>query len=214
MTCATIRVLQRLRSLTLKAALAAARRCFGVPPLSSSLPPSWRSWRADWCISSVQHVQRSYANDPQIQLAESAAAALNAGAMPAEVIGPGTVDVGINLAPFVVVYDTSGNVLATSGQLDGHDPVPPKGVLESAQQSGEDIVTWQPRTGVRVAAVAVPWQGGTVMAGRSLRLVEQREDDSLPLAGAAVVVMLFGVAAASLLAAWAWPAVSGPGRPR
>ena len=156
--------------------------------------------------ASVQHIQRSDANDPQVQLAEDAAVALDAGAQPAGVVGQDRVDVGVSLAPFVVVYDTAGSVLATSGRLDGHDPVPPAGVLESAVSTGRDIVTWQPRGGVRIATVVVPWHGGAVLAGRSLRLVEQREDDSLLLVVAGLLVMLLGIALASLVAAWLWPA--------
>ena len=118
----------------------------------------------------MQQDLRSGANDPQLQLAEDAARALDGGAQPSTVIGASKVDVAQSLAPFVVVFDPAGRVLATDGQLDGQDPFA-AGVLEHARVSSPNIVTWQPRPGLRVATVTVPWQGGTVLAGRSLREV-------------------------------------------
>jgi hypothetical protein len=53
--------------------------------------------------------------------------------------------------------------------------------------------------------VVVAWKGGTVLAGRSLRLVEQRETNAELIAGAAWLAMLAALAAASILAAWLWP---------
>ncbi len=123
---------------------------------------------------------RQGANDPQIQLAEDAASRLDAGAAAATVIPTtGTpVDIARSLAPFVIVYNANDAPLASTGTLDGAVPVPPQGVSASAR-SAEDRVTWQPRNGVRIAAVVVAYRGGTVLAGRSLRVVEQREDDAL-----------------------------------
>ncbi|PZR83675.1 MAG: hypothetical protein DLM65_01370 [Candidatus Aeolococcus gillhamiae] len=123
---------------------------------------------------------RSAANDPQIQLAEDAGARLDAGAPASSVVPTSSVPVDIarSLAPFVIVYDAGDKPLASSGRLDGAVPVPPQGVSASARVA-EDRVTWQPRNGVRIAAVVVAFNGGTVLAGRSLRVVEQRADDAL-----------------------------------
>jgi hypothetical protein len=162
----------------------------------------------------AQQVLRGSANDPQVQLAEDAARALDGGAAPAtltgpgsavaSLAGPGTVDVGVSLAPFLAVYDAAGTVVATNGALDGAPPVPPAGVLGAARSSGRDVVTWQPRPGVRIAAVAVGWSGGSVVAGRSLRLVEEREDNALVIATAAwlagMAALVIVVLAAALLA--------------
>lgn len=160
----------------------------------------------------TQQQLRSSANDPQEQLAEDGAHALDAGAAPASLVqqgsaaaslaGPGTVDVATSLAPFVAVYDLSGSVLATNGELDGAAPVPPAGVLTSASSSGRDAVTWQPRPGVRIATVVVPWTGGTVLAGRSLRLVEQREDVALALAAFAWIAGVVALAMIVVGAGW------------
>ncbi len=153
----------------------------------------------------VQQDLRSGANDPQIQMAEDAARALDAGAQPSSQLGSAKIDLAQSLAPFLVIFDRAGAVIATDGQLDGHAPVPPLGVLEAAQTSGSDRVTWQPRQGVRIATVSVRWSEGTVMVGRSLREVEIREDAALQIALAAWLVMLVSLAVAALVAAHLWP---------
>ena len=155
--------------------------------------------------TAVQQDLRMGANDPQLQLAEDAARALDGGAQPSTLVGSTKVDVATSLAPFVVIFDASGNVLATDGQLDGHDPVPPPGVLDAARQNPPNKVTWEPRAGVRIASVTVPWHGGTVLAGRSLREVERQEDNILLVAAAAWLVMLGALALTALVAAWLWP---------
>lgn len=160
----------------------------------------------------VQQDLRTGANDPQQQIVEDAAARLDAGTAPAAIVGPGTVDIAGSLAPFVVVYDGSGAVLATDGTLDGAAPRVPHGVLESARASGRDAVTWQPRAGVRVATVTVPWSGGTVLAGRSLRVVEERVASLGLLVGAGWVVALIALAIASFVAASLWPTPVADGR--
>ena len=150
----------------------------------------------------AQQLLRSSANSPQEQLAEDAARALDGGATPASLVGPGsaaaglagsgTVDVATSLAPFVAIYDSAGAVLATNGELGAVAPVPPPGVLATAASNGRDAVTWQPRPGVRIATVVIAWNGGTALAGRSLRVVEQQEDAALALAA---VGWLAGIAA-------------------
>jgi hypothetical protein len=153
-----------------------------------------------------QQGQRTGANDPQVQLAEDAAVRLDAGETPAAVVGTGPpVAIASSLAPFVVVYDAAGSALASDGQLDGRPPAIPKGVLESARAHGVNAVTWQPRPGVRVATVTVPWKGGTVTAGRSLRLVEERVDDLTRLVGLGWIVTLGATLVACLAASFLWP---------
>src|SRR5690349_14534601 len=61
----------------------------------------------------VQQVLRSAANDPQVQIAEDAAAALDAGRTPLSVVSGPAVDIGRSLAPWIAVYDTAGAVLAS-----------------------------------------------------------------------------------------------------
>jgi hypothetical protein len=148
----------------------------------------------------AQQVLRTGADSPQLQLAEDAATALDGGAAPSVVTGPVTVDLGQSLAPFVVVFDAGGHVLATSGRLDGADPAPPIGVLQHAATGAPNRVTWQPRTGVRVATVTVSWSGGTVLAGRSLQEVEHRVDVVQQLVLFAWAATMVALAVASLVA--------------
>ncbi len=149
-----------------------------------------------------QQVYRMSANDPQIQMAEDAARAIADGARPLTETGPTHVDPSASLAPFLIVTDSSGRVVASSALLGATAPTPPAGVLQAAKVSGEDRVTWQPRADARIAAVVVPISGGArgyVLAGRSLRAVEEREDALLELmwAGWAATIVV------TLIATWA-----------
>jgi hypothetical protein len=127
----------------------------------------------------VQQSYRQGANDPQIMVARDIAAALAAGKTPDEVVSNETIDPSVSLAPFVIVFDAAQKPLISSAQLAGTTPVPPAGVLDASKGTGENRVTWQPRSDTRIAAVVVPVKGGAdgfVLAGRSLRAVEQRVD--------------------------------------
>ena len=125
----------------------------------------------------VQQSLRISANDPQIQLAEDAASALGGGANVDSIVPAARVELAASLAPFIIVFDDSGNVLASSATLHGSIPVYPSGVLDYARKNGEDRVTWQPENGVRMATVVVHYDKGFVLAGRSLREVEIRESN-------------------------------------
>ena len=122
----------------------------------------------------AQQLLRLGANDPQNQLARDAASALVDGRDPMSLLPTGPVEISASLAPFGIVYDSAGSVLASTAVLHGQVPELPAGVREFAHDHGEDRVTWQPEPGVRVAAVVVPFEGGTVLIGRSLEEVEQR----------------------------------------
>jgi hypothetical protein len=158
--------------------------------------------------ATVQQSQRSSANDPQLQMAEDAAAQLSRGAAPENVAPGSPVDIARSLAPFTIVFDGDGTVRASTAELDSHTPVPPQGVLDTATANGIDTITWQPREGVRAAIVVVPYEGdgasGTVLVGRSLRAVEQREDRTLLIAGLAWLAALVGGAVAAGLGAYVW----------
>ncbi len=150
----------------------------------------------------AQQDLRSGADSPQLQLAEDAARALDAGASPSAVTGPATVDVARSLAPFVAVFGPDDKPLAWSGQLDGAAPTPPAGVLDHAAAGSPNRVTWQPRDGVRIATVTVRWGGGTVLAGRSLREVERLEDQDLLVVAAAWGATMAALIVACVAAAW------------
>lgn len=129
---------------------------------------------------SVHQNFRSSANDPQIQMAEDAAEALENGVAIVTILGNSKVEIEKSLAPYLVMYDQAGKPVAGSGELNGKLPTLPEGVFKYAKNKGEDRITWQPEKGIRSAIVVVPYnspnaQGGFVMAGRSLREVEKRE---------------------------------------
>ena len=162
-------------------------------------------------VVALQQELRQAADDPQHQLAEDAIVALDAGASASSIVGSDRVDIAVSLAPFRAVYDASGGILATDGQLDGAAPGPPRGVLDTARTTGIDRVTWQPRSGVRVALVVLRWSGGTVLAGRSLRRVEDEESavEGIVASGWLGTLALLGFAA--LLSARLWPARKAQG---
>lgn len=121
----------------------------------------------------IQQNYRQSANDPQIQMAEDTATLLDAN----KPFSPSTklVDMATSLAPFIIVYDLKGNTFTSEAVVDANLPNPPQGVFTFARDHEENRVTWQPREGVRIAAVIVAYKNGYVLAGRNLREIEQRE---------------------------------------
>lgn len=152
-----------------------------------------------------QQVLRNGANDPQVQMATDLAAKLEAGAAAADSIPAENVDVARSLAPFVIVYDEQGRPVAGQGKLDGGVPTPPAGIFDYVRQHGEERVSWQPQRGVRIAAVVERVNGshsGFVLAGRSLREVEMREEQVRTMAGLAWMGMLGLIVAGTLGYGW------------
>jgi len=137
----------------------------------------------------VQQSLRMGANDPQIQMAEDAASMLNAGAGVESVVPANKVEIADSVAPFVIVFDDTGKVLASSATLHGTVPAYPAGVLDYVRKKGQDRVTWQPEAGVRMATVVEPYKHGFVMAGRSLAEVEKRETQVESLSGLALLAI-------------------------
>jgi len=139
----------------------------------------------------VQQNYRQDANDPQIQMAEDAAAALGANAAPASLLPSGTpVDIAASLAPWLAIYGANGAELVASAALQSAPPQLPAGVFDASAWTApvighhftwmtpenENRFTWQPEENVRQAVVLVrAGNGDFVAAGRSLREVEERE---------------------------------------
>lgn len=142
----------------------------------------------------VQQNYRMNANDPQIQMAEDAGLALGEGKNPKEIIGNVNVDMRTSLAPYYIIYNQNGKVLASSAFLNDKTPNIPETVFADVKENGEERFTWQPVSGVRSAVVIVYYQGmnnsGFVLAGRSLREVEVREDALELQVGAVWVISL------------------------
>ena len=141
----------------------------------------------------VQQALRWGANDPQIQMAEDAGAALAAGGSLESVLPASQVEISSSLAPFMVIFNARGEPLASSARLHGATPALPSGIFDYTRQKGEDRVTWQPEPGIRIAAVVVAYGGaqpGFVLAGRSLREVEIRASQLEQITGIAWLVTL------------------------
>lgn len=150
----------------------------------------------------VQQDLRQSANDPQIQMAEDLAADLSRGTDPHTAAPVRRVNIAWSLAPFIIVFDEAGKPTASSAELDGHVPIVPSGVFEFVRRHGEERLTWQPRQGVRIAAVLVRYGGphpGFVLAGRSLREVERREDALRNHVAMAWLLMMLGVGSTTFL---------------
>jgi hypothetical protein len=129
-----------------------------------------------------QQMGRLNANEPQIGLAGDAARALAAGQTVEAVLGKNQIDIAQSASPFLVIFDSLGKPVASSGLLHGALPAVPQGVLDEAKKNGENRLTWAPEPAVRLAAVFVPilgGPGGFVGAARSLREVEKRDDLAL-----------------------------------
>jgi hypothetical protein len=148
--------------------------------------------------AAVQQDLRQTANDPQIQMAEDAAAALNSGVRADAVVPDRTAELSTSLQTFMMVFDKADALVASSATLHGQAPPFPTSVLDNLRSQGQDRITWQPEPGVRSAIIVQAWRGGFVVVGRSLRLVEEREQSTLLLAALVWVASLVGTAVAAL----------------
>ncbi len=127
---------------------------------------------------SVQQNIRQSANDPQIQMSEDLADALENGGSPDSLIPKTNVDISKSLAPFVIVFNDKAEVVISSVILNGKTPTPPSGVFDFVRKNNKESFTWEPNPGIRIAASVIKYNGakpGFVLAGRSIREVEKRE---------------------------------------
>ena len=164
-------------------------------------------------VLNQDHLRQS-ANDPQTQVVRDMSDRLSAQTtQPTDYDTATKMSIANSLSPFVMVFDSGGTVLASSGQLNGQPLSVPLGVLDYVATKSSDglpggaeyAVTLQPQKGVRLAAVfkVVPLnvpgaQYVTVMAARSLREVELRELITATMVGVVwmlgmVLIVVFGV---------------------
>jgi hypothetical protein len=126
----------------------------------------------------AQQDYRMSGNDPQIQLSEDIASKVASGVDSKKIVSATPIEVDKSLAPFVIVYDNLGNIATSNAVLKGKVPDLPAGVLNDTQDKSQTRFTWQPDSGVRIAAVVTRFSGqnsGFVLAGRNMREVEARE---------------------------------------
>lgn len=123
----------------------------------------------------VQQNYRLSANDPQIQYSEDGARNFKNASEAASMVPQDKTDIAASLATFGIVYGPDGGLLASSAALDNQTPKLPGGVIEYTKKHGQDRFTWQPKNGVRIAAVITKADAGFVLIGRNMREVERRE---------------------------------------
>ncbi|MBL8029951.1 MAG: hypothetical protein JNN11_01760 [Candidatus Doudnabacteria bacterium] len=126
----------------------------------------------------VQQVYRQNANDPQIQMTQEAAKELSQLEDLNSLAGTlGNMDIYNTLNAFIVIYDESGKPIAGNGFINDQLPSLPGGVFSEAKKKSDHRFTWAPTQNDRYSAVLKSFSGkqnGFMLAGRSLRLVEER----------------------------------------
>jgi hypothetical protein len=153
-----------------------------------------------------QQNYRQNANDPQYQMAEDVVNALDNGADPSSLFQESPSELTTTLSPYVIIYDETGKDVISAALLDGKIPKMPSGVLDYVRKYGSDVITWQPRKGVRQALVIKKTSGQKiyfVVAGRSLQKVEERTASLIKMIKIvwlfSVVVLFFVVWGANVL---------------
>jgi hypothetical protein len=143
----------------------------------------------------VQQNYRLGADDPQIQMAEDSAAALKQGKSPDSLIPPYSVDITQSLAPFETIVNSKLQIIATNATAPNPSILlPPLGVFTDAAKEGELNFTWQTADGQRFATIVTPAGSDFVLAARSLKEVEKREDLLLDITIVAWICVLLTVA--------------------
>ena len=129
----------------------------------------------------VQQSGRMQANDTPTLLATQVAELLDAGLGPQSASPSLKTDLAKNPMPFVIIYDKQGKAVGGSGYLNAKLAVVPKGVLEHATAGKNNAVTWQPRSGVRIASVTATAKDYYVLGGQSLKTTEEHASKLLKL---------------------------------
>ena len=128
----------------------------------------------------VQQQGRMQANDTPTLLATQVAKQLDAG-LGLSSVNMGATDLANKPVPFVIVYDKQGKAVGGSGYLDKKLAVAPKSMLQHAKINRNNVVTWQPKAGVRIASVTVAAKDYYVLGGQSLKSTEDHATQLLKL---------------------------------
>lgn len=128
--------------------------------------------------ATVQQSHRSGANDPQLQIALDLKNALEDNRFLTKWMTDDSIEISQSLSVFKTLYNKNGEPVQSTGFLNGQLPKMPKGVFDFTNDHQENVITWQPQYGVRMAMVIKAVQSprfGFVAVGRSLKEVEKRE---------------------------------------
>ncbi len=129
----------------------------------------------------VQQQNRLTANDMPTMLATEAARLINGGLDASTVGNSSPQDISTTRVPFIIVYDKKGKSVGGSGYLDKKLAQIPLGVLQHATAIKPNAVTWQPKSGVRLATVTVATKNNYVVGAQSLKATEDRDSTLLKL---------------------------------
>lgn len=152
----------------------------------------------------MQQSLRLGANESPAQLAVETSMKLQEAQNIKNAIPAEKVDISKSLNTFVMVFDNNKNLIATSGVIGGNEPTYPKGIFDTVDRKGEYRVTWQPNLSLRFATVAIKYENGYIVTGRSLKETENLIDSlgrlvlvawfacAFFLAFALTIVYLFG----------------------
>ena len=131
-----------------------------------------------------QQTYRTGANDPQIQMARDMAVSLKEQKSIEHIFPVDSIDISKSLGVFAVLYDRNSRPVKSSGFIHGKTPQLPAGIFDFVKSHGEDMITWQPQPGVRMAMVVAAVQSPDISflaVGRSLKEVEVREGNLLSM---------------------------------
>lgn len=115
----------------------------------------------------TQQSLRSGADVPAVMAAKQAAMELENGETPQNAL-PEKTDIRTSLTPFVYIYDSNKNLVASSAAYGSETIVYPISILSEIDKKGENRVTWQPRPGLRFATVGIQYDGGYIVGCYSL----------------------------------------------
>lgn len=146
----------------------------------------------------VQQAHRANADDPQLQIASDIRDAIEDSRPVTAVMSSDSIDIARSLSAFKILLNKNGDPVWSTGFLEGQRPKLPQGVLDFTTKNQEDVLTWQPRRGVRIAMVVKSVNSADiafVAVGRSLKEVEIRESNlrTMVLMGWIVCVALIAL---------------------
>ncbi len=151
----------------------------------------------------LQQVYRSGADDPQVQIVDDVARAVEGGVDPAQIIPNPSTDVAISLSPFLASFSAERIPTLSSGVMDGSSINIPTEIFAAAKETSEHRATWEPKDGVRVALVVRALKDGTfIVAGRNLREVEKRMSHTNTFAVLGISLALILTLLLELFGAW------------
>jgi hypothetical protein len=126
----------------------------------------------------VQQSTRLSADDLPLTTAQVAKQELQNNSDAKDVVPTLKTNLRTDASLFTIITDNSEHVIASSANLDGQTPLPPRGVFSFTSVHGTDHFTWEPSPGVRLATRVTKYgaspNDGFIITGQSLKPFEDR----------------------------------------